>query len=104
MSMSRLSVTGMSLTVTLPCCGSRAATVRSKPHAHSATSRATRNICVHDRPPPGEMLNSILVRALLIGPDDESRRALHLLLDRRGIEVAAVLDIDAARRADSPDV
>ena len=50
------------------------------------------------------MLNSILVRALLIGPDDESRRALHLLLDRRGIEVAAVLDLDGARAAEPPDV
>ena len=50
------------------------------------------------------MLTSILVRVLLIGPDDESRRALHLLLDRRGIEVAAVPDLDAARRVAPPDV
>jgi two-component system response regulator AtoC len=59
------------------------------------------------------MLPSVLVtsaitqRVLLIGPDDEGRRALHLLLDRHGRTVAAADDLDAARRhlaADRSDV
>jgi two-component system response regulator AtoC len=34
---------------------------------------------------------------LLLGPDDESRRALHLMLDRLGKQVAAVVEIAGAR-------
>jgi len=37
-------------------------------------------------------------RVLLLGPDDEGRRALHLMLDRSGKQVAAMADLDAARR------
>jgi two-component system, NtrC family, response regulator AtoC len=37
-------------------------------------------------------------RVLLLGPDDDARRALHLMLDRRGMQVAAMTDIDVARR------
>src|SRR5689334_7718312 len=37
-------------------------------------------------------------RVLLLGPDDEARRALHLTLDRAGKQVAAMSDLDAARR------
>jgi two-component system response regulator AtoC len=43
-------------------------------------------------------------RVLLIGPDDESRRALHLLVDRKGRIVVAAADVEAARNAESPDV
>ncbi|MBV8759036.1 MAG: sigma-54-dependent Fis family transcriptional regulator [Deltaproteobacteria bacterium] len=39
-----------------------------------------------------------LQRVLLLGPDDDARRALHLLLDRRGLAVAAVSDLDAAKK------
>jgi two-component system, NtrC family, response regulator AtoC len=35
-------------------------------------------------------------RVLLLGPDDDARRALHLLLDRRGLDVVAVGDVDGA--------
>jgi two-component system response regulator AtoC len=35
---------------------------------------------------------------LLLGPDDDARRALHLLLDRRGLTVAAMSEVAAARR------
>ncbi|HEY5933561.1 MAG TPA: sigma-54 dependent transcriptional regulator [Kofleriaceae bacterium] len=35
---------------------------------------------------------------LLLGPDDEPRRALHLMLDRAGREVAAMSDLEAATR------
>src|SRR5260221_1340166 len=42
--------------------------------------------------------SGITQRVLLIGPDDDARRALHLLLDRLGHEVAAADDLDAARR------
>ena len=34
-------------------------------------------------------------RVLLLGPDDEARRALHLMLDRAGKQVAALADLDA---------
>ncbi|HEU4732901.1 MAG TPA: sigma-54 dependent transcriptional regulator [Kofleriaceae bacterium] len=34
---------------------------------------------------------------LLVGPDDDSRRALHLMLDRLGKQVAAVAELDGAR-------
>jgi two-component system response regulator AtoC len=37
-------------------------------------------------------------RVLLLGPDDEARRALHLLLDRRGLSVVAAADVEAAQR------
>ncbi len=37
-------------------------------------------------------------RVLLLGPDDESRRALHLMLDRSGHQVAAMAELAAARR------
>jgi two-component system response regulator AtoC len=37
-------------------------------------------------------------RVLLLGPDDDARRTLHLLLDRRGMAVAAMTELDAARR------
>ena len=37
-------------------------------------------------------------RVLLLGPDDEARRALHLLLDRAGKQVAAMADADGAQR------
>ena len=37
-------------------------------------------------------------RVLLLGPDDASRRALHLMIDRAGKQVAAMADLDAARR------
>ena len=33
-------------------------------------------------------------RVLLLGPDDDARRALHLMLDRAGKQVAAMSDID----------
>jgi len=35
---------------------------------------------------------------LLLGPDDDARRALHLVLDRRGLSIVAADDLDAARR------
>ena len=35
---------------------------------------------------------------LLLGPDDDARRALHLLLDRRGLQVVAAPDVEAAKR------
>ncbi len=37
-------------------------------------------------------------RVLLVGPDDEARRALHLLLDRRGLGVVAASDVATATR------
>ncbi|MEO8705223.1 MAG: sigma 54-interacting transcriptional regulator [Kofleriaceae bacterium] len=37
-------------------------------------------------------------RVLLLGPDDESRRAMHLMLDRAGKQVAAIDDLVPARR------
>lgn len=35
---------------------------------------------------------------LLLGPDDDDRRALHLMLDRAGKQVAAMDELDAATR------
>ena len=35
---------------------------------------------------------------LVVGPDDEARRALHLLVDRRGLAVAAASEIETARK------
>ena len=35
---------------------------------------------------------------LLLGPDDEARRALHLMLDRTGRDVAAMAELDGALR------
>ena len=37
-------------------------------------------------------------RVLLLGPDDDARRALHLMLDRAGKQVAAMAELDGARR------
>ena len=37
-------------------------------------------------------------RVLLLGPDDEARRKLHVLLDQRGLDVVAAGGLDAARR------
>jgi len=34
---------------------------------------------------------------LLLGPDDDARRALHVMLDRAGKQVSAVAELDAAR-------
>jgi two-component system response regulator AtoC len=41
---------------------------------------------------------SFAQRVLLLGPDDDQRRALHLLIDRRGLTVAAASDIESAKR------
>jgi two-component system, NtrC family, response regulator AtoC len=41
---------------------------------------------------------SFAQRVLLLGPDDDQRRALHLLIDRRGLAVAAASDIESAKR------
>jgi two-component system, NtrC family, response regulator AtoC len=43
-------------------------------------------------------VTSGISRVLLLAPDDDERRALHLLLDRSGKQVAAMSDIDVARR------
>ncbi len=37
-------------------------------------------------------------RVLLLGPDDEARRALHLLIDRRGLAVVAATELVAAQK------
>jgi two-component system response regulator AtoC len=37
-------------------------------------------------------------RVLLLGPDDDARRALHLMLDRAGKQVAATTEVDGASR------
>jgi two-component system response regulator AtoC len=37
-------------------------------------------------------------RVLLLGPDDEARRALHLLIDRRGLMVVAATELATARK------
>jgi two-component system response regulator AtoC len=37
-------------------------------------------------------------RVLLLGPDDESRRALHLMLDRAGKQVAAITEVEGTGR------
>src|SRR5262245_23246593 len=42
--------------------------------------------------------SGITHRVLLLGPDDDARRALHLMLDRVGTQVAAVNEIAGARR------
>jgi two-component system response regulator AtoC len=47
---------------------------------------------------PSIGVTSSVQRVLLLGPDDESRRALHVLLDRRGLAVAAADDAATAKR------
>src|SRR5262245_21948404 len=47
---------------------------------------------------PAEGPARAIQRVLLVDPDDRSRRAMHLLLDRRGLDVAAVASTDAAQR------
>jgi two-component system, NtrC family, response regulator AtoC len=37
-------------------------------------------------------------RLVLLGPDDEARRALHLMLDRAGKQVAAMADVETAQK------
>ena len=37
-------------------------------------------------------------RVLLLGPDDEARRALHLLIDRRGLSVVAATELATAHK------
>ena len=41
---------------------------------------------------------STVQRVLIVGPDDEGRRALHLMLDRAGKQVAALSEADGAQR------
>ncbi|MGE5184480.1 MAG: hypothetical protein ACM31C_20560, partial [Acidobacteriota bacterium] len=43
-------------------------------------------------------MSGIMQRVLLIGSDDDARRALHVLLDRRGLTVAAAADLASALR------
>jgi two-component system, NtrC family, response regulator AtoC len=40
----------------------------------------------------------VMQRVLLLGPDDEARRVLHVLLDQRGLAVVAAGELEAARR------
>jgi len=49
------------------------------------------NGIVNGAPPPVQ-------RVLLLGPDDDARRALHLMLDRAGKQVAAVSELAAAKK------
>jgi two-component system response regulator AtoC len=44
------------------------------------------------------MSRSMTQRVLLLGPEDEARRALHVLAAKRGYDVAAASDIDTARK------
>ena len=37
-------------------------------------------------------------RVVLLGPDDDARRALHLMLDRAGKQVAAMAELESARK------
>src|SRR5262245_47730953 len=37
-------------------------------------------------------------RVVLLAPDDDARRALHMVLDRAGLHVAAMAELDHARR------
>ena len=37
-------------------------------------------------------------RVVLLGPDDDERRTLHLMLDGAGKQVAAIVDLDSARK------
>src|SRR5213075_2700660 len=37
-------------------------------------------------------------RVLLLGPDDEARRALHVLVATRGNDVVAASDLDSAKK------
>ena len=46
----------------------------------------------------GDGTTRAIHRVLIVDPDDQSRRTLHLMLDRRGLDVAAVPSTDAARR------
>jgi len=41
---------------------------------------------------------STVQRVLIVGPDDDARRALHVMLDRAGKQVAATDDADGAQR------
>jgi len=40
----------------------------------------------------------IVHRVLLLGPDDDARRALHLLIDRRGLAVVAANELESAKK------
>ncbi len=42
--------------------------------------------------------SGITSRVLLLSPDDDARRILHMMLDRGGRQVAAMIDVDAAKR------
>ncbi|MCW5806239.1 MAG: hypothetical protein KIT31_27990, partial [Deltaproteobacteria bacterium] len=37
-------------------------------------------------------------RVVLLAPDDDARRTLHMLLDRAGLHVAAMAELEHARR------
>jgi len=41
---------------------------------------------------------STVQRVLIVGPDDDSRRALHVMLDRAGNQVSATAEADSAQR------
>ncbi len=47
---------------------------------------------------PIEVSAKSIQRVLLLAPDDDARRALHMLLDRTGKQVAAMSDLAAAKR------
>jgi len=44
------------------------------------------------------MTQSMTQRVLLLGPEDEARRALHVLAAKRGYDVAAANDVETARK------
>ncbi|HEU0037580.1 MAG TPA: sigma 54-interacting transcriptional regulator [Kofleriaceae bacterium] len=46
----------------------------------------------------GSAAPTVVQRVLLLGPDDEARRAMHLMLDRAGKQVAAMAEVDGAKR------
>jgi two-component system response regulator AtoC len=68
-----------------------------------ATARAT-IFRVTSMPPPGELPSDplgkrgVVQRVLLLVPDDEARRALHLLVARHARDVVAARELDAAKK------
>ncbi len=68
--------------------GEPRATIRSV-----VTSGTTSGISV-----PVNFADRSIQRVLLLGPDDDDRRALHLMLDRNGKQVAAMAELELARR------
>jgi two-component system response regulator AtoC len=92
--------------------GTQGAALDSNTHRSSRDASTVRSLRQHTQMVDAGMVGSTLVTSaitvgsavsasvrhvLLLGPDDDARRSLHVMLDRIGKQVSAVAELDGAR-------